>query len=53
MNTDWIFDNSKESFSLDVIVVLWLYLRKSYIILEVHTEIFTDEIIWCLEFASK
>lgn len=52
MNPDWIFANCKESFSSDVTMVLWFYLRKSYI-LEVRTEIFTDEIIWCLEFASK
>ena len=40
MNTDWIFDSSKESFSLDVITVSWLYLRKIHI-LEIHSEIFT------------
>ena len=52
---DWLFDNIKELFllCLGVITVCSYVLEKYLYLLEIHSEIFTNEMIKCPGFASK
>lgn len=51
-DTKWIFDDFKELLYMDNFLGFWFSLRM-FIFLEKYIEMFTEEIKWCLGFASK